>query len=171
MIEEKCFIVKEENPIYNKYFDWWNNQENLHKKWEQFKNLVGLEADKFVPRRQLYIIPTENDKIKFGKMFCKEDFGQGLKKLKANSILQKDWEKFIDNNKVLVSKPDFMFDFIGKCISGRMQSRLFHYKDIVYASLNGEFYPNSPIPEGYEEIKKSEFYKIIETIEKEKYGG
>ena len=112
MTTEKCFIVKKENPIYNKYFEWWNNQENLHKKWEQFKGLVGLESNIFVPRRTLYIIPTENDLIKFSKAFCKENYGEGLKKIKANSKLQKDWEKFIDNNKVLVSKPDFMFDFM-----------------------------------------------------------
>lgn len=168
-MEEKCFIVKKENHIYTDYFKWWNNQENLSNKWKQFKKLTGIESEVFVPRIELYIVPTENDLNKFEKMFIKKVFNDGLRKFKANSSIQKDWEKFIYNNKVLVSKPDIIFDFIGKCISGRIRSRLFHYKDIVYCSLNGDFYSDY-IPEGYEEIKKSEFYKIIETIEGENNG-
>lgn len=169
-MEEKCFIVKKENYIYKEYFDWWNNRENVKNKWEEFKKLVGIESTTFVPNINLYIVPTENDINNFGKMFCKEIYKEGLRRFKSNSKIQKDWEKFAKNNNIFISKPDFILDFIGTCISGKMQSRLFHYNDIVYASINGEFYPDSEIPEGYEEIKKSEFYKIIEKIMEEENG-
>lgn len=169
-MEEKCFIVKKDNPIYNDYFKWWDNRGNLSNKWTQFKKIAGIESESFVPRRELYIVPTENDLNNFGKMFIKEEFNEGLRKFKANSSIQKMWENFIDNNVVLVSKPNFLFDFIGSCISGRMQSRLFHYEDKVYASISGDFYKNFKIPNGYEEIKKSEFYQIIELIEGENDG-
>lgn len=168
-MEEKCFKVKKDYHIYNEYFDWWNNQENLSEKWKQFKRLTGIEAESFVPRRELYIIPTENDIKKFGKMLLAKDYGKGLMKFRANSSIQKDWEKFIDAYKVIVNKPDIIFDFLGNyCPCGRITSRLFHYKDDVYCSVSSEFInENTECPDGYEEIKKSEFYSIIETIENE----
>ena len=52
----------------------------------------------------------------------------------------------------------------------RIQSRLFHYKDEIYCSIDANFPENYKIPEGYEEIKGSEFHKIMETIQEENNG-
>lgn len=169
-MKEKCFIVKKENHIYKEYFDWWNNYKNLGSKWKEFKELVGIETTTFVLDTNLFIVPTKNDINNFGKMFCEKIYQEGLRKFKTDSKIQKDWEEFVKNNNIRTTKPNFIFDFIGDSINGNIQSKLFHYNDIVYASIKGEFYSNSKIPEGYEEIKKSEFYKIIEKIMEEKNG-
>lgn len=39
---EIYFRVKRDNPIYKKYFEWWNNLDVIKKKWEQFRKLVGI---------------------------------------------------------------------------------------------------------------------------------
>ena len=168
---ERYFKMKKENEKYNEYFEWYNNLDNLKNKWEQFKKLTGIEAESFVPRKELYIVPTENDLNKFGRFFCKEVFNGGLRKFKANATVQKDWERFIASNKVIVHKPDIAMDFILLGMYGqRIQSRLFHYKDEIYCSIDANFPENYKIPEGYEEIKGSEFHKIMETIQEENNG-
>ena len=162
---EIYFKVKKDNPIYKKYFEWWNNLDVIKKKWEQFRKLVGIESTQFVPKKELYIVPTENDLIKFGRFFYKQDYGKGLRKFKATSTIQKDWERFCKNNLELIDKPTLFYDFP---VMGKTRTRLFHYKDEVYASIENEFIDeNYIVPKGYEEIKASEFYKIIELIEGE----
>lgn len=162
---EIYFKVKKDNPIYKKYFEWWNNLDVIKKKWEQFRKLVGIESTQFVPKKELYIVPTENDLIKFGRFFYKQDYGKGLRKFKKTSSVQKDWERFCKNNLELIDKPTLFYDFP---VMGKTRTRLFHYKDEVYASIENEFIDeNYIVPKGYEEIKASEFYKIIELIEGE----
>ena len=157
--------VKKDNPIYKEYFDWYNNLDTLIIKWEQFRKLVGIESKSFVANKELFIIPTENDLIKFGRFFYKKDYGAGLKKFKKTSTIQKDWERFCDNNIKFVKKPNLFYDFP---LVGKVRNRLFHYKDEVYCSLDNENIDKDyKIPEGYERIKASEFYKIMEIIEEE----
>lgn len=162
---EKYFKVKKENHIYNDYFKWWNNLDNVKRKWEQFRKLEGIEATQFVPRQELYIVPTEVDLINFGRFLCKDIFPGGLRKFKKTSSVQKDWERFCKNNLELIDKPILFYDFP---VMGKTKTKLFHYKDEVYCSIDNEYInENFKIPEGYEEIKASEFYKIVEKIEEE----
>lgn len=165
-MSERFFKVKKDNKIYNEYFEWWNNIEPTKEKWKEFKNMVGIESTCFVPSKELYIVPTENDLIKFGRFLCKEEFKDGLRKFKKTSTIQKDWEKFVNANIKLISKPNIIMDFL--FCGGRITTRLFHYEKNVYCSVNHyEYEDNYKVPEGYEEIKASEFYKIIEKIEEE----
>lgn len=162
---EIYFRVKGDNPIYKKYFEWWNNLDVIKKKWEQFRKLVGIESTQFVPKKELYIVPTENDLIKFGRFFYKQDYGNGLRKFKATSTIQKDWERFCNNNVKFIDEPILFYDFP---IMGKSRTRLFHYNDDVYGSISSDYIEDDfKIPDGYEQIKASEFYKIIETIEEE----
>lgn len=163
---EKYFKVRKENHIYNDYFKWWNNLDNVKRRWEQFRKLEGIESTQFVPKQELYIIPTEVDLINFGRFLYKDVFPGGLRKFKKTSSVQKDWERFCKNNLELIDKPRLFYDFP---TTGKTRTRLFHYKDEVYCSIENEFIDeNYIVPEGYEEIKPSEFYKIVELIEEEK---
>lgn len=162
---EKYFKIKKENHIYNDYFKWWNNLDNVKIKWEQFRKLEGIETSKFVQNQELYIVPTEADLVNLGKFLYKKTFPGGLRKFKKTSNVQKDWERFCKNNLELINKPILFYDFP---ISGKTRTRLFHYKDEVYCSIDNEnINKEFKIPEGYEEIKASEFYKIVELIEEE----
>lgn len=162
---EIYFRVKRDNPIYKKYFEWWNNLDNVKRKWEQFRKLEGIEATQFVPRQELYIVPTEVDLINFGRFLCKDIFPGGLRKFKKTSSVQKDWERFCNNNVKFIDKPILFYNFP---IMGKSRTRLFHYNDDVYGSISSDYIEDDfKIPDGYEQIKASEFYKIIETIEEE----
>lgn len=158
--------VKKDNPVYKQYFDWWNNLDIVKRRWEQFRKLVGIESTQFAPNINLCIIPTENDLIKFGRFFTKEELNRGVRRFKATSMIQKDWERFCNCNDVkFIQKPIISFDFH---LIGNTKIRLFHYQDEIYCSLDNENMDKDyKIPEGYEKIKASEFYKIIETIEEE----
>lgn len=161
---ERFFKVKEENPIYGEYFKWWNNVEPTKAKWKEFKKMVGIEASEFAPYPNLYIVPTENDLINFGRYLNKEVYNNGLRKFKKTSTIQKDWDKFVKNNIKLIPKPNIAFDF---CFPGKTTTRLFHYENTVYCSVIVENNDDYDVPQGYEEIKGSEFYKIVELIENE----
>lgn len=163
---ERYFKIKRTNTVYKEYFDWWNNLDILKKKWEQFRKLEGIESTEIAFGPQLCIIPTQNDLIKFGRFFYKQDYGKGLRKFKQTSTMQNDWQRFCFSNDIkFLQKPIISFEF---GLLGKTRTRLFHYKDDVYCSLDNErLNKDSKIPDGYEEMKASEFYKIIEIIEGE----
>ena len=50
-----------------------------------------------------------------------------------------------------------------------IKSRLFDYKDVLYvAILSEELRKDHPMPLGWREISKSEFYAVIDEIEGDK---
>lgn len=160
---ERFFKIKKDYCIYKDYFEWWNNLEIQKEAWKKFKAMVGIESDYVAFNENLIFVPTENDVIKFGRFLCKGDLGNGAKQVKRTSTLQKDWINFIKNNNVkLLHKPNIVFDFP---MGGRVRSRLFHYGEDLYCSVDVETNVEYEVPEGYEEIKGSEFYKIMEKIE------
>ena len=170
---EKFYQVKESNPIYQEYFDWFNGLENRRIKWEEFRKLTGIETKAFAPYDCLYIIPTENDLNKFANSFCKEVFNNGLRRFKANSKIHKDWVKFSKLNNMTKQKPSITFDFIRLAVRGRMTTRLFHFKNGLYCSINADMPEDLEAPEGYEEMKESAITVagVVTTGVKKTTGG
>lgn len=160
----KFFKVKKDNIIYKKYYNWLLSLPKLKENWEKFSKLTGIESTQFVAKFDLYIIPTENDLIKFEKYFCKDIYNQGLRKFKRNSPIQKDWERFAISNNMLIEKPNFVMDFIGKCFIGKSSSQLFDCDGELYASIEADFYSTS-FPAGYEEIDGETFYHYYKIVE------
>ena len=162
---EKFLNIKKNNIIYKKYFEWKEKLPKVYEKWEDFCNLVGLETESFVPQQTLYIVPTENDLKKFDKYFCKSIYGGGLRKFKQNSPIQKDWERFAKSNDMIIFKPNFAMDFVGRCMIGRFSTRMFDYAEEIYCSISANFY-SWEVPEGYEEITGETFYHYYGIVEK-----
>lgn len=160
---ERFFKIKKDYYIYKDYFEWWNNLKVQKEAWKKFKSMVGIESDYVAFNENLIFVPTENDVIKFGRFLSKVDLGSGAKQVKRTSTLQKDWANFIKNNNVkLLHKPNIVFDF---AIDGQIKTRLFHYDEDLYCSVDIGSETEYKVPKGYEEIKGSEFYKIMEKIE------
>ena len=162
---EKFFKVKKDNIIYKKYYEWRLELPKIQEKWKEFCNLTGIEAESFVPGTSLYIIPTQNDLNKFEKYFCKDIFRGGLRKFKKSSPIQQDWERFARTNGMLIEKPNFVMDFVGRCFIGRVESQMFDYSGEIYCSVNADFHSLN-FPEGYEEITGETFYHYYEIIKK-----
>lgn len=165
---EKFFRLKEDNPICNGYFKWLENTKTYTDCWGKFKKLTGIEAIEFAPYSELYIVPTENDLENFGNQFVKESFNDGLRKFKKNSKIHKTWQDFIAGGHIkLIPKPSTIFDFM--LGGGRWSSSLFDYEGKLYTKITSDwgFPENFIVPQGYEEIKASEYYTIIEQIKGE----
>ena len=161
-MEERFFKVKKEHYIYKNYFEWLEFGKNISKVFEELKKKVGLETNNFSPSERLFIIPTEKDLLKFDKDLSKKEYPSGLRSFKKTSTVQKEWEKLLkENNIKILHKPNIVWDF--NYGVGRFRTKLFHYKDDLYCSIETE-HLSKEVPEGYEEIKGSTFYKIIEQI-------
>lgn len=174
-MSERFFEIEKEYCVYKEYFEWLENLKIFKIKWQQFKMLEGIESDSVGISQDLIIVPTQNDLNKFGRFLCKDIFNGGGRKFKKTSLIQKDWEKFIENNNVkLLRKPEIFFDFskFNGIFGGRISTRIFHYQDKLVCSVNLEnSLDNYEPPEGYKEIKGSEFFTILEKVSKEENNG
>ena len=160
---ERFFKVKKEHYIYKNYFEWLKFGKDISKVFEELQKKVGLETTNFSPSEGLIIIPSKNDLLKFEKDLTKKEYPGGFRSFKKTSTIQKEWNKLLkENNIKIIHKPSIVWDF--NYGVGRFRTRLFHYKDELYCSIETE-HLSKEVPEGYEEIKGSTFYKIMEKIE------
>lgn len=160
---EKYFIVNENSSLHSQYFKWKQNMHDVNEHIKAFFAKHEIEANKYAPyKNALYIEPTENDKIKFFKMLCKET-KNGLCKFKDSSAIRKAWSNLIYENKLeILHKPMVGFYF---STIGHSSSRIFDYDGVLYCSIEAETMGIPSNDKGIIEIKASEFYKVIESIE------
>jgi hypothetical protein len=157
---EKYFIVTEQSKLHKEYYEYKNSDKKLHKIVKEFMQKYEIETNGYAHRDQtFYIEPTEKDLEKFNKVLCKP-LENGLRAFKATSKIAKNWVETVEQVKP-VSKP-----YVGFCFKnclGKIRSRLFDIDEVVYCSFSSEY--EIDIPEGFTEIKASEFFKVIEDWE------
>ncbi|MNL47340.1 hypothetical protein D3C87_1701240 [compost metagenome] len=154
--------------MYNDYFEWQRDNENIHKVFMNFKKMINLESDIYCLSKILGIVPTENDLKKYGNMLKKEEHEMGLRFFKKNSKVMLDWKKISSQNNVKFSRKPFPYWYLkdGLLMSGRINSQLFDIDNVLYGRIKTERDFN--LDEFFIEIKASEFYKVIEEeLEKE----
>nr|DAT54043.1 MAG TPA: hypothetical protein [Caudoviricetes sp.] len=156
---EKFYEVTDESKIKEEYLLYKENSEKIREVYKKFKKRHGIEASSYYPTTSnLYIIPTENDIKNFGNQLTKKDEGEGLRRFRANSRINKAWVRILEKLSLeVLHKPLLGFYFN---IVGRHRTRIFSVDDKVYCSLQSEH--EFKTPKGLEEIKASEFFKIIE---------
>jgi len=161
-MEEKYFIVTNQSNLYSEYMEYKENRELMHNVAVTFLKENNIEANEFSYSQQsLYIIPTESDIENFKSILSKPK-EQNLRQFKKNSKIGKSWINLLnENNYKIKHKPILGFYF--KNHTGKMRSRLFDINGIVYCSY--AVYEDIETPEGFIEIKASEFWKIIEDHE------
>lgn len=157
---EKYYIVTPSSPIHKEYMDYKVMSKKVNTAFVEFAKEQGFETHEYYQSAQiLHICPTDSDSDKFGKYFKKD--APGL--FKKNSPPAKAW---VNKCQVLGLKTPYKtnlgFEFR---VFGRSSSRLFMINDILYASLSTECdFKNI---DGLEEIKASEFFKVIEDYEED----
>ena len=155
---EKCFKVKEGSRFHKECVTYHENKIKANDIYKEFKSMFGIEATEYLPEpNRIYIVPTENDLNKFNSVL-KTPIGQGLKGFKKNSKPCKWWcEKMKEADIRDTSRPFVQFWFPHSY--GRGTTRIFPIGNVWYGSYStdGEI----TMPEELEEIKQSEFYKII----------
>lgn len=160
---EKFYTVNEGSSLYKDYWAWKNSIEPNRKIADEFFKEFGIESTLFCPFSTVIgIVPTENDKVKFGKQLCSKETNEGLRFFKKNSAINKEWVRRAVNLKN-VSKPSpaWLNSYMGQS-----SSRLFDYNGVLYCSFSAN---QIAMPSDvFTEIKGSEFYKIMEEIENDK---
>lgn len=159
---EKYFIVKNEDLI-EKLKTYEVMRIKVDTVFAEFRKQYCIETSMYYQSVDvLKIVPTEKDRVSFSAML-KVD-GETFKK---HSFLNKQWvTRCKEHGLTTPVKPSWeLHHLIGGHIY-RFRSRLFSYNGTVYGSFESD--GNFTLPEEhFVELKASEFYKIIETIQGE----
>jgi hypothetical protein len=160
-MEEKFFIVTEAANMHKDYFTWKANAGYVRSLVNAFFKEQGIEAEEYhVTNDDLMIVPTAADIERFNNVLGVK-FQNGLRKFNKSSKVTKAWKKKLSEASLQVlRKPQPIFYF--RTNSGRYTSRLFDIDGILYCSISNT---KGDIPEGLDEIKTSEFFKVIEDYE------
>lgn len=167
---EKYFIIKSQSIIdeWNRYNEELDNQINTFK---EFKAEHGIEAHEFyLTDTFLEIVPTQNDFKKFKPQFTKTPSKFGLYKFKNTSEIGKLW-KITGKSKQIKSchKPILMWSLKGANLGGRSSQNMFEIDGILYGHLELDY--DYTLEDGQvEEMKASEYYRIIEEYNEKVRG-
>ena len=163
---ERCFIIESSAKLHKRYYayeDLWKKNHETIKKFvaENITKAKGYSYKAY----GTFSITLDNDTYeKFKSQLMKNYEYAGEKKLytfKKRSPIGKLYAAL--NIKPAV-KPCALWETY--IMAGR--NRLFDYEGVLYATVDsGEINKETIFPEGWREISKSEFYALIEKIEKE----
>lgn len=153
---EKAFKVKKDSRLYNNYFTSKFEKEKFRQFADSFFDSIGYNGRYTLTRRLM----VDKSKL-FSNELCKTQTIEGLYRFKINSPIQKQWEKEVVDKvdmKACSCNDFWYFD----CLM-RGKYNLWDYNDEVYGYLESDY--KLKLTESMEEIKMSEYYKIIEEME------
>lgn len=146
--------------------DYVEFRENGVKINELFENLTkefNISANQYyASNNRVAIVPEEDDAEKLKSYLSKNDRNGDLIFFKKSSKVVKRWKEILkENNIEVLTKP---YPGLYFTIFGSFSSRLFRWKDEIYFSLSGidGYIEKLILLEGMEEMKGSEFYKVME---------
>lgn len=153
---EKFYFVSNDCKVGQDYLAYKEAEKKIVKAFDDFATKKGIKATKFHPSDSLlWIVPTDDDITKFGNEFTKSEQG----KFKKSSATNKAWvAKCADEGIKYIEKPfvPFIFNY-----TGRSQFRLFDVDDKIYCTFDCPI--DLETPEGFVQMKGSEFYTIMES--------
>jgi len=155
---ENYYEVTKQSPLHKEYMDYIVSDKIMREISHEFLSNNNINTKEYASTKDtFYIIPNEKDIEDFGKLLNKE-LENGLRAFKAKSKIGKAWkDAFKEKGIQPLHKPMLMLYFN---VYGETQSRLFAIEDKIYCSFKSEH--NFENPEGFIELKASEFYKIVE---------
>jgi hypothetical protein len=177
---ERCFIVTKESKYFKDYNVYKEKEETQRKFINIFFNEKGIDGKHYVisgdgfvntpfndnskDKIKLSVDPTENNMNKFKQMLCKPN-KYGLCDFKKNSIIGKEFAQKCIDEKIIINlyKPIPRNYFKSLSYYGYRYQEFLH-NEILYLKIESEYLDSNEIPEGFEEIKISEYYKIIEDL-------
>ena len=149
---EKFFIVHNEKLI-KEYKDYVEDYNALNDVMKMIMNEFGIEAKQFYSYcDRLMIVLTENDKVKFSKSLLKNG-----ERFRVNSKENKRFLELVKEYNIKGLRKPSYFNYI----NGRNSKyRMFGINNTIYGSYEMPY--DFTLPSNFEEIKASEFYKIVE---------
>jgi hypothetical protein len=181
---EKAFKIESNAKYYidlEKYISNADQQRNLV---DEFLKSKGIEANKYrvganglvnKPFEEylkgeivLDILPTEKDKENFGKMLKKANEYE-LCGFKKKSKINKEFQDYCVETKMIINlyQPDLR-DYLKSMDWHRYSRSLIKHGGIWYLKVQSDLLKDDDIPEGFTEIKLSDFYKVVEDSKEAK---
>ncbi len=155
---ERFFEVTPASALHKEWIEYKENDRRVREQFKKFAGEQGISADEYyVADDSVFIVPTEADKEKFGNALLRP-LENGLCQFRKASKVSKAWVQGLkDADLKVIRKPMLMLYL--KARQGRFRSRLFDQDGSVYCSMDP---CGDDTPEGFQEMKGSEFYKLLE---------
>lgn len=159
----KYMEIKKDSRLYNDYFIWLKEKPEVIAVFERLRAEYGIESEQFyLSKEYLKIIPTKQDEEKFREMLKKTSPGE----FKKYSSISKKWREAVkDINHIHRPRLLWYFDILGY----QWKERIFHVEDRLYCSIESE--GKIVVPNFAKEMKASEFYQELESIQNQNPEG
>jgi hypothetical protein len=156
---EKFYRVTDASHIKAMFLEAEENKRIFFERLNAFSKQHGLENAGTLGKG-LYLKDTQDNEDKFGRQLSTKATKDGYRKFKANSPIAKQWGNCIMD---IESKPhDIPWAFAFRHIVGRHGYLAFEHKGEVYLRF-AAYETDFEDPEGFEEIKGSEFNLVREA--------
>lgn len=153
----KYFRIKEGSELYKDYFAYESDKKKIVAAFNEVREKYGIETHGFYPSKKYFrIVPTENDDKKFADLLKKTNYGE----FKRNSEISKAWIELAKDIEHM-NKPKLIFYF--RELGHHWKERIFDINGVLYCSIESD--GEVSVQDFSEEMKASEFYKIIEEYE------
>lgn len=180
---EKCFIATKESQYFKNVVKY---QEMFEKRREQIFEFLALKnietrscyvrgsggvnspfSDYEQSSISLYITPTDNDEKLLGKSL-KKPIQYGLRDFRKGNKILKEFQQYCVDNRIVVNinAPE-MRDYFKTIGWYKYESTQFPCEEGYCIEIDSEFLKEDDIPQGFEVIKRSEFYSRLEKFEEE----
>lgn len=158
---EQYFEITSQSSRYKEYFDYLEADEACRKAVKKFIEENNIHTEHYaVFGGALWIDNNQENREKYGNQL-KKDGDDGLAAFKKTSKIGRAWTGLGIKE---VHKPHVSFFFVDPSYSSR--TRLFHVGEKLYCSIDCMNRSTKvKTPQGFIEMKASEFFKIIEDVE------
>lgn len=163
---EQYFEITKDSKHYQQYINYQTKRKEAIEATSKFMKEHDIPGSKFMLwEGYLWVPETSEIMEKFGKQF-RDVCYKGCRAFKKNSVIGRAFAKADIHMPPKPFVMDYFHDMPWWC--GQINTRLFMYKDKLYCSIAVSEYPALvECPQGFIEMKASEFFKVIEEAESE----
>ena len=171
-MREKAFIVKPESELYKQYFRDREEMVKFNNAARAFNEKYSVcKSATFGLSKNLAAEMTREEKKRFSGQIRKRENKWGLSEFMKRSEMQKCWEDEVAckvDFDVISKQRTWFFEYIS---SGRWQYNMWHHGEVLYGHLASENDSEINLSDEMQEIKMSEYYRIIEIVKEEQNNG
>lgn len=157
---EKAFKVKKDSKLYQDYFCSEAEKKKFKELGDAFFDKIGYQGAYTLTHNLMVKNNLSTLSEYFPNELCKNANSNGLYKFKVKSPTQKRWEQEVISQINMQAYEAIKFWWMNCIWSGRYT--IWDYNDEIYGMLESK---DIKLTEDMEEIKMSEYYRIIEEIE------
>ena len=162
---EVAFKVVKGSKFYNDYFNEKEERQKFHDlAIEFFKNNGFSLNGKYIQCERLRLELTDEEQVKYYSQLMKYRDDYGMCVFKKKSKIQNKWEEEVFN-KIDYSKIEkIKFWWLGYIYVGSYS--LWDYEGEIYGYLKNNNKDSIKLSDDMEEIKMSEYYRVMEESER-----